>query len=326
NTFDCTGNSNPSALYNKYIYEGTEPSRFNSELETSVFHSSGIYSIDDTDSFVQPASIFPDKNKILHGIESYNKCSTSGNKENEIFAGSEAYTESDIDMSDYSSHLDSSSSSTPLCIVDPYDPYSVQEPLEQTGYSNKTTLNLPSNKQRKTALDYLFEIVQTELFIIEKGAVNKTRHSDFGTRRYNVVSKSRQFKNDINGGMRRNSDFKVEDDNGVKKKRGRKRKIYTQDKLEPGDFLTYKDENNEEKRFPLEIVNGRKIYFCPFERCNRNFPSKSRIKRHFVVHTDDKPYKCLNPYCQKAFSRKDNMIQHYKSHCIGRKKGPSLIN
>lgn len=58
-----------------------------------------------------------------------------------------------------------------------------------------------------------------------------------------------------------------------------------------------------------------KKYFCPKPGCDKAFPSLSRIKRHYIIHTDIKPFRCENPGCNKRFSRKDNMLQHFRVHC-----------
>lgn len=67
--------------------------------------------------------------------------------------------------------------------------------------------------------------------------------------------------------------------------------------------------------FKVRYENDNKMYYCPKKNCGKNFPSLSRVKRHYIVHTGKKPYKCLNPDCKKSFSRKDNMLQHYRNHC-----------
>lgn len=56
-------------------------------------------------------------------------------------------------------------------------------------------------------------------------------------------------------------------------------------------------------------------YMCPDPSCSKEFPSLSRIKRHFIIHTNIKPFKCQNKECDRTFSRKDNMLQHYRVHC-----------
>lgn len=61
--------------------------------------------------------------------------------------------------------------------------------------------------------------------------------------------------------------------------------------------------------------DGNCMYVCPEKDCGKMFPSLSRVKRHYIIHTGAKPFKCLNLRCPKKFSRKDNMLQHYKTHC-----------
>lgn len=64
------------------------------------------------------------------------------------------------------------------------------------------------------------------------------------------------------------------------------------------------------------LVNAStKTYKCPWDSCEKVFPSLSRVKRHYIIHTDFKPFKCLNLGCNRDFSRKDNMLQHCRVHC-----------
>lgn len=65
----------------------------------------------------------------------------------------------------------------------------------------------------------------------------------------------------------------------------------------------------------FKFNENTKKYKCPHPDCDKEFPSLSRIKRHFIIHTDIKPFKCENPECDKTFSRKDNMLQHSRVHC-----------
>jgi hypothetical protein len=67
--------------------------------------------------------------------------------------------------------------------------------------------------------------------------------------------------------------------------------------------------------FNYRIVDDVKSFICPHPGCKMELPSMSRIKRHYIVHTKLKPFKCLNVNCGKKFSRKDNMLQHFRIHC-----------
>lgn len=76
-------------------------------------------------------------------------------------------------------------------------------------------------------------------------------------------------------------------------------------------FKSFNDFDEEIFKFDLNT----KMYICPWDGCDKTFPSLSRIKRHYIIHTDIKPFKCLNLGCDRRFSRKDNMLQHYRVHC-----------
>lgn len=80
---------------------------------------------------------------------------------------------------------------------------------------------------------------------------------------------------------------------------------------DPGAFKSFND--FEEDIFAFD--QATKLYNCPWAGCDKSFPSLSRIKRHYIIHTDIKPFKCLNAGCTRKFSRKDNMLQHYRVHC-----------
>lgn len=69
----------------------------------------------------------------------------------------------------------------------------------------------------------------------------------------------------------------------------------------PDDLFTY-----DEKKH---------LFPCPVDGCTAEFPSLSRIKRHYHIHTGIKKFKCKNKECDRTFNRKDNMMQHYRSHC-----------
>lgn len=66
----------------------------------------------------------------------------------------------------------------------------------------------------------------------------------------------------------------------------------------------------EDLEFPVEIFDNEKKYFCVYTGCKKNFPSSSRVKRHYKTHFDIHPYKCVT--CGRTFGRKDNMMQHFE--------------
>lgn len=66
---------------------------------------------------------------------------------------------------------------------------------------------------------------------------------------------------------------------------------------------------------PGTVINGQRLFKCLNPVCKKTFPSRSRMRRHYIIHTGAKPFKCLNSRCNKTFSRRDNMVQHYRGHC-----------
>lgn len=74
----------------------------------------------------------------------------------------------------------------------------------------------------------------------------------------------------------------------------------------------------DDSLFHTIVEDDKEIYICKI--CSKPFPSKSRAKRHYITHTDYKPFKCGNVNCNKTFSRRDNMLQHERMHCSAIRK------
>ncbi|ORX78852.1 hypothetical protein K493DRAFT_321142 [Basidiobolus meristosporus CBS 931.73] len=53
---------------------------------------------------------------------------------------------------------------------------------------------------------------------------------------------------------------------------------------------------------------------CDFPGCTMRFKRLEHLKRHYRVHTLEKPFVCSHEGCGKAFSRSDNLNQHLKTH------------
>ena len=47
---------------------------------------------------------------------------------------------------------------------------------------------------------------------------------------------------------------------------------------------------------------------CP--TCGKIFMNKQNLKEHYYIHTNSKPYKCLN--CQELFRHKTAFLKHQK--------------
>ncbi|RCH94339.1 homeodomain transcription factor ste12 [Rhizopus stolonifer] len=68
--------------------------------------------------------------------------------------------------------------------------------------------------------------------------------------------------------------------------------------------------------------NPEKTFVCPLSRCGRVFKRLEHLKRHFRIHTMERPYACN--MCGKSFSRTDNLTQHKKTHT--RSRSSSLVS
>lgn len=54
----------------------------------------------------------------------------------------------------------------------------------------------------------------------------------------------------------------------------------------------------------------KKIHAC--ESCNKTFPSRSKLERHFLIHTGQKPFKCSS--CGKSFRQSTHLKIHQLTH------------
>ncbi|XP_033101405.1 zinc finger protein AEBP2-like [Anneissia japonica] len=60
-----------------------------------------------------------------------------------------------------------------------------------------------------------------------------------------------------------------------------------------------------------------KKYFCLWDDCKvRKRPSSSRewLLRHILIHSGDKPFRCLFTGCNMAYSTRDSRARHVQSH------------
>ncbi|NWI90547.1 ZN770 protein, partial [Pitta sordida] len=61
---------------------------------------------------------------------------------------------------------------------------------------------------------------------------------------------------------------------------------------------------------PRGVRRRKKTHTC--ESCNKTFPSRSKLERHFLIHTGQKPFKC--PSCGKSFRQSTHLKIHQHTH------------
>ena len=60
------------------------------------------------------------------------------------------------------------------------------------------------------------------------------------------------------------------------------------------------------------MTHGERQYLCTVEGCGKRFLDNSKLKRHMLVHTGEKPYQC--EICNKRFSLDFNLRTHLRTH------------
>ncbi|PGH15572.1 hypothetical protein AJ79_02354 [Helicocarpus griseus UAMH5409] len=78
---------------------------------------------------------------------------------------------------------------------------------------------------------------------------------------------------------------------------------------------------------PTTKVNKKNKYPCPYavsHSCTATFTTSGHAARHGKKHTGEKGVHC--PICNKAFTRKDNMKQHRRTHRLSISSEVSLKN
>ena len=48
--------------------------------------------------------------------------------------------------------------------------------------------------------------------------------------------------------------------------------------------------------------------------CKAYFPFKSQLDHHMVSHRETREYKCQEPFCEKEFTHKSDLVKHERTH------------
>lgn len=187
-------------------------------------------------------------------------------------------------------------------------------------------------KKEKTVLEHIFDIINYDAYYFEKfwplyaqefsqKTAQEVLFAVVNYEGFKIKQEDDYYANMVN----QNEKAKRKLSTG-KKPRGRPQSISPEfassEYNEQGIKVDFKKGEIDfaESLFRFEMEGTDKKFYCPVKICGKCFPSLSRAKRHYVTHTNLKVFKCENPDCDKAFSRKDNMIQHYRAHCAVTKR------
>ena len=80
------------------------------------------------------------------------------------------------------------------------------------------------------------------------------------------------------------------------------------------DFAMKRFIDNSKLKRHLLVHTGERRFKCSYEGCNKRFALDFNLKSHMRVHTGEKPFACTHPGCGRRFAQVSNLRAHDKTH------------